>query len=63
MLYSSNMKKLFKIIFGLICLLVLGFAGLVGYATLSDYQPDPTTLVFENKDAKVISGQDNFKVA
>ncbi|RLB98265.1 MAG: endonuclease, partial [Deltaproteobacteria bacterium] len=56
------MKKLFKIIFGFICILVLGFVCLVGYATLSDYQPDPTTLVFENQKAKPIAGQTNFRL-
>ncbi|MCK5696266.1 MAG: hypothetical protein KAH62_06680, partial [Desulfobacula sp.] len=61
-LYSSSMKKLFKIIFGLICILVLGFVGLVGYATLSDYRPDPTTLVFEKQDAKAIAGQTNYRL-
>ena len=55
------MKKLFKIIFGFICILVLGFVCLVGYATLSDYQPDPMTLVFENQKAKAIEGQTNFR--
>ena len=56
------MKKLFKIIFGFICILVLGFVCLVGYATLSDYQPDPMTLVFENQKAKAIEGQTNFRL-
>lgn len=56
------MKKLFKIIFGFVCILVLGFACLVGYATLSDYQPDPMTLVFENQKAKPIAGQTNFRL-
>ena len=42
--------------------MVLGFAGLVGYATLSDYQPDPTTLVFEKQDAKAIAGQINYRL-
>ncbi|MCK5163988.1 MAG: endonuclease/exonuclease/phosphatase family protein [Desulfobacula sp.] len=56
------MKKLFKIIFGLVCILVLGFVGLVGYATYSDFQPDPTTLVFEKQNAKAIKGQKNFNL-
>jgi endonuclease/exonuclease/phosphatase family metal-dependent hydrolase len=56
------MKKLFKIILGIICFLVLGFAGLVGYATLSDYKPAPTSLVFENNDAKVVNGQNQFNL-
>ena len=56
------MKKLLKIILGIICVIVLGFAGLVGYATLSDYKPAPTSLVFENSDAKVIAGQKQFNL-
>ncbi|MBW2654761.1 MAG: hypothetical protein JRC91_07460 [Deltaproteobacteria bacterium] len=56
------MKNLFKIIFGLICILVLGFVCLIGYATVSDYQPDPTVVVFEKKEAKAISGQKNFRL-
>ncbi|MBU8849182.1 MAG: hypothetical protein KOO64_06530, partial [Desulfobacterales bacterium] len=56
------MKKLIKIIFGLVCILVLGFISLVGYATISDYRPDPTALVFEKKDAKTIFGKRNFKL-
>ncbi len=56
------MKKLMKIMLGIICILVLGFVGLVGYATLSDYKPDPTFLVFENKDAKNIAGQKQFNL-
>jgi len=55
------MKKLFKIILGLLCVLVLGFVSLVGYATLSDYRPDPTTPIFEKKDAKAISRQKNYR--
>ena len=42
--------------------MVLGFVGLVGYATLSDYRPDPTTLVFEKQDAKAIAGQTNYRL-
>jgi len=56
------MKKLFKIIFGIICVIVLGFVGLVGYATLSDYKPAPTSLVFENSDAKPVAGQKQFNL-
>jgi endonuclease/exonuclease/phosphatase family metal-dependent hydrolase len=55
------MKKLFKIILGLLLLLLLGFVGLVGYATVSDFQPDPTTLVFEKKDAEAISEQRSYR--
>jgi len=56
------MKKIIKIVFGLVCVLVLAFACLVGYATISDYQPDPVTQVFENKDAKAVPGQKDFKL-
>ena len=56
------MKKLFKIIFGLICVLVLGLAGIIGYATLSDYKPAPTSLVSVNSDAKAIAGQKKFNL-
>ncbi|MBT3387853.1 MAG: endonuclease, partial [Desulfobacula sp.] len=56
------MKKIIKIILGLICILVLVFVGLIGYATLSDYQPDPTAVVFEKQDAKAISTQKNYKL-
>ncbi|NOX35563.1 MAG: endonuclease/exonuclease/phosphatase family protein [Deltaproteobacteria bacterium] len=35
-------------------ILALGFAGLVGYASISDYKPAPTTLVFSNKNARII---------
>jgi len=55
-----GMKKLMKIVLGLFCFLALGFAGLIGYATLSDYTPDPTTLVFENPDARPVPGQARF---
>ena len=57
-----GMKKLLKIIFGLICVLVLGLAGIIGYATLSDYKPAPTSLVFENKDAKAIAGKNQLNL-
>lgn len=60
--YVLFMKKIIKIIFGLICILVLAFVGLIGYATLSDYQPDPTAVVFEKQDAKAISTQKNYKL-
>jgi endonuclease/exonuclease/phosphatase family metal-dependent hydrolase len=56
------MKKLLKIILGIICVIVLGFAGLVGYATLSDYKPAPTSLVFENSDANPIAGLKQFNL-
>ncbi|WP_299983485.1 endonuclease/exonuclease/phosphatase family protein [Desulfobacula sp.] len=56
------MKKVIKIVFGLVCILVLGFVCLVGYATISDYRPDPTSLVFEKQDARVISSQKNYKL-
>jgi len=56
------MKKLFKIIFGFICILVLGFVCLIGYATFSDYKPDPTTLVFENSKTKPIAEQKDFRL-
>jgi len=54
------MKKIFKIILGTISVLVLGFACLVGYATLSDYKPAPTSLVSGNQDAKKIAVQKQF---
>ena len=56
------MKKIFKIILGVISILVLGFVGLVGYSTLSDYKPAPTSLVFENQYAKKIAGQKQFNL-
>ncbi|MCP4722431.1 MAG: endonuclease/exonuclease/phosphatase family protein [Desulfobacteraceae bacterium] len=56
------MKKIFKIILGLISIILLGFVGLVGYATLSDYKPAPTSLVFENQEAKKIAGQKQFNL-
>jgi len=60
MLFS--MKKIIKMIFGLFCVLLLGFAGLVGYATLSDYRPDPETLVFENQNAEALPGLESYKL-
>lgn len=58
----SGMKKIIKIIFGFVFVAVLGFFGLVGYATLSDYRPDPTTPVFEKQDARAISDKKDFKL-
>jgi endonuclease/exonuclease/phosphatase family metal-dependent hydrolase len=60
--YGADMKKLIKIILGIIGLLALGFAGLVGYATFSDYKPDPTTLVFENQGSKALPEQDSYSL-
>ena len=56
------MKKVFKIILGIISILVLSFVSLVGYATLSDYKPALTSLVFDNKDAQKIAGQKQFSL-
>ncbi len=56
------MKKVFKIILGIISILVLSFVSLVGYATLSDYKPALTSLVFDNKDAQKIAGQKQFNL-
>ncbi len=39
----------------------MGFACLIGYATLSDYQPDPMTQIFENQNSKAIAGQKNYR--
>ena len=55
------MKRLFKIILGLLCILVLGFTCFLGYAFLSDFRPDSTTHIFEKKDAEAICGQKNYK--
>lgn len=55
------MKKIFKLFFVIIVLLVLGFAGLVGYATLTDFKPDPKTLVYKSKDNKTISSSQRFR--
>lgn len=56
------MKKITGIIFGLIIAVALGFAGLIGYATLSDFRPDPTTRVFENKDAAAIESRKTYSL-
>ena len=58
----SGMKKIIKIIFGLVFVAVLGFFGLVGYATLSDYRPDPATPVFEKHNARAIADKKDFKL-
>ena len=60
--YSTHMKNFLKAAFGILCLIILGFAGLVGYATFSDYKPAPASTVFEKRDAKVISGQKEFNL-
>ena len=57
----SIMKKGFKIIFGLVCFLAVGIVSLIGYATLSDYRPDPTALVFKKQDAKPIPELRSYK--
>ena len=57
-----SMKKIIKIVFGLVCIVVLGFAGLVGYATFSDYKPDPAAVVFEKQDAGAIPEQKSYKL-
>ena len=57
-----SMKKIIKIVFGLVCILVLGFVCLIGYATVSDYRSDPTAVVFEKQDARAISTQKNYKL-
>jgi len=54
------MKKIIKVVFGLVFIIAVGFAGLVGYATLSDYRPDPTDVVFEKQDAHPVSLQKNY---
>lgn len=56
------MKKGIRIIFGLVCIPVLGLAGLIGYATWSDYIPDPTTRVFENQNASVVPNQGSYRL-
>ncbi|MCF6246382.1 MAG: endonuclease/exonuclease/phosphatase family protein [Desulfobacula sp.] len=56
------MKKIIKLILTILGLFVLGFAGLVGYATLSDYKPGPTTLVYENKSAAPIPSDQIFNL-
>jgi endonuclease/exonuclease/phosphatase family metal-dependent hydrolase len=58
----SVMKKLIKIVFGLVCILVLGLAGLIGYATFSDYKPGPTTRVFEKQNASVIPELKSYRL-
>lgn len=60
--YGFGMKKVIRIIFGIVCVLVLGFAGLIGYATWSDYMPDPTTRVFENQKASVVPNQGSYRL-
>jgi endonuclease/exonuclease/phosphatase family metal-dependent hydrolase len=56
------MKKIIMIISGCIGIMALGLAGLIGYATLSDYRPDPAALVYENQDAEVITHRKTFRL-
>lgn len=60
MLFS--MRKFIRIIFGAVCLVALGFFGLIGYATLSDFRPEPATPVFEKPDAKSIPGLGTYRL-
>ncbi len=55
--YAFSMRKIIRLIFGVIIIAALGFAGLVGYATLSDFRPDPIIRVFEKKDAAAIENK------
>lgn len=57
-----SMKKILKIIFGLVCILVLAFISLIAYASLSDFKPNPTDVVFEKAEAKAISAQKTYKL-
>jgi len=56
----SGMKKGIKIFLGLVGILVLGFAGLIGVATLWDYRPDAIVAVSEQKDAKTIPELESY---
>ncbi len=56
------MKTFIKIILSIIGLFVLGFAGLVGYATLSDYKPVPEIIVYENPLAKAVPSDKVFEL-
>lgn len=58
--YALSMKKLIRMISFVILVAALGFAGFLGYATLSDYNPGPVTRVFENKNAPVLESQKVF---
>ncbi len=55
------MKKLLKLVFILFAIPTIGFVCFIGYVFLSDYRPDPKTLVFEKKDAKPVQ-QKNYQL-
>lgn len=50
------MKMSIKLLAVAIIALLFGFCSLVGYATLSDYQPAPETIVYENPQARTVPG-------
>lgn len=50
----SYMKTLLKSIAALVGICLFAFAGLVGYATWSDYKPEPEIIVQENRQAHEI---------
>ncbi len=56
------MKILIRFMLSLTGIVVLGFAGLVGYATVSDYKPEPTTQVYENNSAKAVPSDQIFNL-
>ncbi|MGB8491625.1 MAG: endonuclease/exonuclease/phosphatase family protein [Bacteroidales bacterium] len=43
------MKKILKVILGLVLLLVLCFAGIIIYAVISDYKPGPTETIYTSE--------------
>lgn len=48
------MKTRFKILLGILCVPVMGIAGLIAVATLYDFCPGPVEPVFENPEANAI---------
>jgi endonuclease/exonuclease/phosphatase family metal-dependent hydrolase len=56
------MKKFLKIVMIIILILILGFAGLILTAVISDYDPDETTIVFESKESIKLTDTLEFEV-
>jgi len=56
------MKKILKIVLIIILVLILGFAGLILTAIISDYDPDETTLVFESTPSVKLSDSLEFDI-
>ncbi len=48
------MKKTLKILLYIVIVLAIGFVILVGYATISDYQPDEKTNVYQSENPEVL---------